>query len=484
MHTKSSSFLLKFRVLPPLFVWLACAAADSASIPRIDDAPRLFSTIAANDAASVTIAYRAGSGVIANPERGLYYMADCDHAINPDQLIAWRTTESHTLVVCSVDLGAFVEARIDPATLALFERNMAAIRSAGMKAILRFSYSADTSGNDASLEWISTHLEQLKPTLEQNRDVIAVVHAGFIGGWGEWAYSRHFGNLGSLNERNWQDRKAFVEKLLATVPPERMVQLRTPDFKRRIAGARALDYPEAFSGSPRARLAHHNDCFLASGNDWGTYTNRSTEYPYLESETRFLAMGGETCNYAPERSNCANALTELSRFHYSYLNASYHPDVLQNLKTQGCFGEIRQKLGYRFALESGTYPVRAQPGNSFAMNLVLRNLGWAAPFNNRDVELVLRNRTSHTLYRIKLVADPRTWLPGQALKIRQSIKLPAGLPTGAYDMLLNLPDPAPSLRGRPAYAIRLANDDIWENDTGFNRLNHVLEVRRSAQEAG
>jgi hypothetical protein len=118
------------------------------------------------------------------------------------------------------------------------------------------------------------------------------------------------------------------------------------------------------------------------------------------------------------------------------------------------------------------------------MNLVLRNLGWAAPFNSRDVELILRHRASHALYRIKLVADPRTWLPGQALKIRQSVKLPAGLPTGAYDMLLNLPDPAPSLRGRPAFAIRLANDGLWEDDTGFNRLNHVLEVRRSAQEAG
>ncbi|RZI40230.1 DUF4832 domain-containing protein [Herbaspirillum sp. HC18] len=478
MLSKPLSGLSTIRVLPLLFAWLACAAADRSSLSAADGSLSSPEPAAANDAPVAKVAYRPGSGAIANPERGLYYMADCDNAIDPDKLQAWRTAEGHTLVVCSVNLGAFVEARIDAETLALFERNMATLRAAGMKAILRFSYSADTSGSDASLMWISTHLEQLKPYLEQNKDVIAVVQAGFIGGWGEWAYSRHFGNLGSLNERNWQDRKAVVEKLLQAVPPERMVQLRTPDSKRRIAGARPLDFPEAFSRSPRARLAHHNDCFLASGNDWGTYTNRSAEYPYLEAETRFVAMGGETCNYAPERSNCTNALSELSRFHYSYLNASYHADVLQALKAQGCFDEIKEKLGYRFVLESGTYPVRAKPGGGLPLTIVLRNQGWAAPFNSRDVELVLRHRSSHAVQRIRLNADPRLWLPGQALKIRQTAMLPSRLPEGPYDLLLNLPDPAPSLRDRPAYAIRLANDGTWEAETGFNRLGHVLDVKR------
>ncbi|HYD97129.1 MAG TPA: hypothetical protein VEC01_17505, partial [Noviherbaspirillum sp.] len=42
--------------------------------------------------------------------------------------------------------------------------------------------------------------------------------------------------------------------------------------------------------------------------------------------------------------------------------------------------------------------------------------------------------------------------------------------------LLNLPDPAPSLRGRPDFSIRFANEDTWEAATGFNRLNHIVRI--------
>jgi hypothetical protein len=431
--------------------------------------------------ATTTINYPVSTAIIPNPERGFYYTADCDHAIDLDQLHAWRAKEAHTLAVCSIDLGTFIASRIDGATLALFEQNMATLRAAGMKAILRFSYSPDTSGKDAALPWIEVHLEQLKPYLERNKDVIAVVQAGFIGGWGEWAYSEHFGQLGKLDAGNWRDRKTVADLLLQTVPADRMVQLRTPDFKRRFAGLRPLEQAEAFTRSPRARLAHHNDCFLASDNDWGTYTNRFLEYPYLELDTRFVAMGGETCNYDPTRSNCENALEELSRFHYSYLNASYHTEVLQAMKAQGCFEEIERKLGYRFTVDSGTYRREAHAGESIPIHLVLRNHGWAAPYNARDVELVLRDKATHTLYRAKLDTDPRLWLPGRKVDVRQNIHLPASLPEGTYELLLNLPDPAPSLRHRSAYSIRLANDGTWEEETGFNRLGHSIRVNPASR---
>ena len=40
---------------------------------------------------------------------------------------------------------------------------------------------------------------------------------------------------------------------------------------------------------------HHNDCFLADATDSGTYVNKSVEYPYLQQDTLYCAMGGETC---------------------------------------------------------------------------------------------------------------------------------------------------------------------------------------------
>jgi hypothetical protein len=41
---------------------------------------------------------------------------------------------------------------------------------------------------------------------------------------------------------------------------------------------------------------------------------------------------------------------------------------------------------------------------------------------------------------------------------------------GVCDILLQLPDSAPSLSDRPEYAVRLANPGVWEPATGMNRL--------------
>jgi hypothetical protein len=434
----------------------------------------MLHTVSRNSEDMVSRAYQATDRNITNPERGFYYTANCEGAVDPEKLLAWRREQGVTLAVCSVDLQAFVERRIDEDALDLFDKNMLAFRTAGLKAILRFSYSADIAGRDASREQISEHLDQLKPYLEKNKDVIAVVHAGFIGGWGEWAYSQHFGNLGQLSESNWADRRAVVEKLLGTVPRERMVQLRTPEFKRRFTGGKPLQQAEAFSGSDRARLAHHNDCFLASANDWGTYTRLSVEYPYLQADTTFLPMGGETCNYEPKRSNCENALRELSRFHYSYLNASYHPDVLRTFRQQGCYGDIQRKLGYRIVLRQGEFSREAHPGGAMSLRLTVQNEGWAAPYNQRRAELVLRNVISRAKFRFVLDTDPRLWLPSQQITVQQTIELPRDLPTGSYELLLHLPDAAPSLHDRPEYSIRMAVAEGWESETGFNQLGHVI----------
>jgi hypothetical protein len=54
------------------------------------------------------------------------------------------------------------------------------------------------------------------------------------------------------------------------------------------------------------------------------------------------------------------------------------------------------------------------------------------------------------------------------------VQVPRDLPAGAYEVLLAMPDPYPSLMGRPAYSIRLANEDAWEAATGYNDLHCVV----------
>ena len=49
--------------------------------------------------------------------------------------------------------------------------------------ILRFAYSLAMYEPDAPLAVILQHLDQIKPILQEYKDVIAVLQAGFIGSW-------------------------------------------------------------------------------------------------------------------------------------------------------------------------------------------------------------------------------------------------------------------------------------------------------------
>jgi len=164
---------------------------------------------------------------------------------------------------------------------------------------------------------------------------------------------------------------------------------------------------------------------------------------------------------------------------YSTLNILYHPDVLNLWRSQGCFPTIAKKLGYRLRMIRTTAPVTAVAGNSYNISITLRNTGYAAPYNPRGFEIILRSHATGALYRPVLasVPDPRRWLPDlKAFTLDISMTLPLDLPSGSYDVLLNLPDPAPLLYGRPEYSIRLANKKVWESSTGFNDLRYDLHV--------
>jgi hypothetical protein len=426
-----------------------------------------------------TTQYTGSSATFANPERGFYHhTSNCNETdFVASTLSAYRTNEKITQVMCIFYLSEFKNSPISQAQLDRFQRQANTVRAAGLKMIVRFAYTASESGDDAPLSRVTAHLDQLAPYLSANSDVISVVQTGLVGAWGEWYYTQNFGNTGSVSQTDWNNRKAVVDKLLSVLPSSRMVQLRTPQFKRTMYGTSAISAAQAYNGSANARIGHHNDCFLASPDDFGTYTNTSVEYPYLSAETNYLAMGGETCALNPPRSDCATALSEMALFHYSYLNADYALPVINGWTSGGCKPEIDRRLGYRFALVSATFPATATRGAAMPLDIQIKNEGWAAPFNPRSVELVLRNTSSGAVYRVPLSVDPRRWLAGTTTSIGPSVTIPTSVPAGTYALLLNLPDPASSLSTRPEYAIQLANQNVWEASTGFNNLQRTVTVQ-------
>ncbi len=442
--------------------------------------------------------YAPATATIANPERGFYHYietrASAPVAYDVDALRAYRTGEQITLLYCIHYLDGLTAAPSPQSFLDHITANLAAVRAAGLKCVLRFAYTdADPTANgeqppfgDAPPAQIAAHLEQLRPLLQANSNVIALLQAGFVGTWGEWYYTDYFVDdpmqPWAVSDAMYALRRQVIDHEVAILPPGLTVAVRYVEAKQRLFGVtEPLDAAAAFSNTAQARTGFHNDCFLASDTDFGTFRQEQIEADkaYLAAETQFTPMGGETCNPNPPRSSCATALAELERFHWTYLNTDYHPAVVAGWTTGGCRAEMERRLGYRLQLTSADLPVAATPGGALAIRINLENTGFAAPINPRPAELLLRHNSTGAVVPLPLPVEPRRWLPG-AHSIHASLALPAGLPSGVYELLLHLPDPHATLANRPEYAIQLANLDTWEAATGYNRLLHTVTITAPA----
>jgi Domain of unknown function (DUF4832)/Domain of unknown function (DUF4874) len=435
---------------------------------------------APTEAAAGPVTYVPSTATFANPERGLFRQPNCDAApLDVAWMTTWRTTQNVSLARCVFYLGEFKGdgQAISAAKLSFIQSQTNAVKAAGLKLIVRFAYTQSTSGDDAKRDTVLGHIDQLAPYFRNNSDVIDVVESGFVGAWGEGYYTQNFGNRGAVSMMDWSNRKAVVTKLLSVVPTTRMVLMRTPLMKRQMYGPSPVTSAAAYNGSALARVGHHNDCFLASPDDQGTYQDPAVEYPYLQADTTYVAMGGETCALNRPRSDCPTARQELAMFHYSYLNRDYNAAVMQSWRDGGCMTEVEQRLGYRFALVASLFPASVTPGSTILAQIFVRNTGFATPHNLRRVWLVLRNTSTGTTSRVRLITDPRRWAPGTTTAITQTIGTLPTMQPGTYELLLSLPDSSSTLAARPEYAIRMANTGVWDASTGYNRLLTTIIVR-------
>ena len=421
------------------------------------------------------VTYLSDDSKFPNPERGFYKYTESTLETNPSALgeitmKAYRT-QNITLIYRIYYLKAFRDKDLNAQALSQIDTDMAVLRSTGVKCVLRFAYSSQENEPDAPLDIVLRHLDQLKPVFEKNADVIAVLQAGFIGAWGEWYYS-------SNNLKTDGIRATILDKMLDALPERRMIQVRTPAYKTNYLQRNTpLTRSEAFTGSKAARIGHHNDCFLASATDYGTYENVQAQKEYLNTDALYVPVGGETCppsGVSP--ADCQKAEQEMSDLHWSFLNDDYFKGVNDRWITQGCMDNIIRKLGYRFALISGKYTDKIAPGGTFNARLKITNSGYASPYNPRKAEFVLINNATKQIYAAETKENPGFWLPQAVTDIDVSLGIPKNMPQGTYGLYLNLPDPEPTLRGNRDFSVRLANKDVWDPDTGYNNLFQQIEI--------
>ena len=430
-----------------------------------------FLMLAIQVVAQTTLTYQGTDEIFLNPERGF-----SAYRSNPITLsfTDYLKTIDVSVIQRIYTIPQYNDVPLPQSFLNTVEEDLNTARLGGVKVVPRFSYTNNQDGDDAALDTILLHINQLAPVLQENYDVIAYVEAGFIGAWGEWYYSSHHLN-------NTTSRRNVLFALLEALPVKRDVVVRTPDYKRKIFGINTpLDSVEAFTGSDQSRTGAHNDCFLASATDYGTYLDNNIEgdKDYLNQDNRYVPQGGETCcdcGYA----SCTNALTDLARMHWSVLNKDYNHDVLDRWTTEGCMDEVKRRLGYRFELVEATISDSIKPNGIFNLDFKIVNNGFASPFNPRNLEIILRN-SENQKYRLVAETDPRYWLPGDTITVNVNGGIPSDMIEDNFAAFLFLADPEQRLHDIPDYAIRLANTDLWEDSTGYNSLNHQIKITNNA----
>ncbi len=477
-----------------------------------------------------TIVYKESNEDMLNPERGFYIPSGTRASnfvlLDVQKLKTYRSnaqqpgkatyTVKVSLIYRGYELDTFKDQPLSDLFLINLQKDFDAVREAGLKMILRFAYTNTTkSGNcgdeykicppygDAPLNIVLQHIRQLKPLLQKNADVIAVMQQGFVGIWGENYFTDYFGDastngVGKILDSNWLQRNEFLKALLDALPASRMVQVRTPQIKQKFvygpsAGVRSLPLKlaDAFNNAYPSRVGFHNDCFLSTADDYGTYYDYGSSLQprqeanqvlrkYIEADTKFTVVGGETCDdsFSPQ-NDCApagHAEAEMRRMHYSYLNAAYNTDVNNDWDSSGCLYNIKRQLGYRLMLRKAILPMQVNKNNALAIDFIIDNVGYASPYNARPVKIILQNTNTKQAFEITLKTNPQFWFSGSH-HIKEQIHLPGNIPAGNYQLYLYLPDANVLLSKRSEYCVHLSNENVWEEATGYNNLRHTIIVK-------
>ncbi len=452
---------------------------------------------------SETVTYQADGSNFANPDRGMWIVAyaaegqDSRSPLSAEYLAGQRAQYGRTLVHCRYVIDEFRNAPLSEVFLKQFESDLQACRTAGVNMVPLFMYNHGNQYgeglDDAPQTRVIEHLDQIKPIVQANIDLIPYWPGGFVGRWGEWHNSSNnlFGDCqGDISVGG----KEIVDKMFEISAP-RAVVFRTVFTMKSMIGTDPVSAAEAFSGTTRARSGFKNHYFMGFDNNaegWCTVNRQNGNCVWecseatIESEKNFINAQGKYTPVEAESDTSVDpetdprhagteAIKELKLQRVSSCNPIYNARILNRWKTDGVYEEIERNLGYRLQLVNGTFPSTVAAGETLDASLVVRNLGYASPYNPRDCELVLRN--SSTIVRLDTDLDPRFWLPEDGDADRSfSVALPDDIPAGEYEILLNLSNPSEKMNTRPEYSIRLANQGVWEPETGYNKLNTTITV--------
>jgi hypothetical protein len=473
---------------------------------------------------------------IRNPERGFYklYAPISDGTKNINTIISESQMAADRDAGFSVIRHVWIlpkTTRLDGKPMNLptsllreIEDDFAKARRVGIKIIPRFAYTyhfrlPTDQGKDTTTAEILHHIGGFSPTrgwtqlsrvFQENADVICVVEGAFFGRFGEnWGSTsgNHQISPSNTTSRYNGNSVAIVNRLLNAVPASRMIAVRYPKTKwlpifypttgyDPTGTLGGLSHPAATPGtaynrSAASRIGYFNQGFMSRDFEWEEMSNADWD-AYLKLDTQFVPMFGEPGGLPENPTDEDRAyghsgeemLRQAETYHWSMMNR-YQWDALSDgtyaaWERQGALAELQKRLGYRFVLVNSDAPSSVSREASFDVDFRVKNVGFSRPFNPRYYELVFRDLITGVETRHKTYVDVRMSWPGPGETQGKRIRVPAfSLTTGTYSIHLNLPDSSVQLANssvRGSYAIRFANEGLWDQSTGYNAMKQNIVV--------
>ncbi|MCQ2389322.1 MAG: DUF4874 domain-containing protein [Kiritimatiellae bacterium] len=408
-------------------------------------------------------------------------------------------------------LTQFHDKPVSDEKIAALEADFARARKDGVKFLLRFAYDHDPGLKPTpSLDRLLAHVEQLKPVVRRNADVIYCLQIGWVGAWGEF----HSSAIGL--EKDPKAVAAVVGATLDMLPANRSTMMRRVDYKINALKAMGADTNEvtaatAWTAAPTARIGFFNDGTLANWWDGATFVDEpyaddsNREFERVKREGLYTPVDGELFwSGQGEAHTCfacgIRAIDRFAKHHYTtfslvhghsqldmsdklwtidgwkvtpvtsaelgFFGVQHDPDYFAGVPHRTAYEFIRDHLGYRIALRS--CDVRTA-GETATLALRFRNWGFSAPVNPRAPVVVIVGADG-SCREFPVAFDCRRLLPGK------DVEVAATAPKCAVGerFALWLPDEEKSVRMRPEYAIRLASR--METRVVGGRLLHFLDA--------
>lgn len=444
------------------------------------------------------LSFTEASGEVPNPERGMmsYSKFNLDAAGPYTVKSIPNDYTGESLAFILFYLTYYMDKDLDANVLDLVRGELAKVRTAGKKAVLRFAYSETyTTGNpqEATPEQILRHVDQLADVFLDYADVIYTVQAGWLGTYGEWYYktNNHDNSVpaytdyykytvsgSSVTDFN-SNHKNLLDRMLLRVPSPINIGLRTAFYKRYYLSPSSISSwtpITEWSATPGAneRLAFFNDGIRGSDSDVGTF-NSSADRDMWYSQGNWTVCGGEMsyrsadafAALSDELKNCDLSIAEMRRQHLSYLHYSESNRFMVKWIGEGRMEDLKKMLGYRLVLDDAAFSFTDwNSGSTVNYSISVENKGCAPVVYPRPFKLVLLRGGSSIVLADNL-GDIRTVAAGaSATEFAGSFTLPQTVVAGDK-LAIWLPDNADALRSNAAYSIRFANSDVtWES--GYN----------------